>query len=104
MNRSLSSTRAIAASSSLRTSASCVAVSNSGTSMSASARAQELEVRPRHQADQLLKGRLRLPAEVALRLGGVPDQVVDLGWAHERGIDDHVALPVAQAGLSEHDP
>ena len=43
------------------------------------------------------KRRPRLPAEVALGLRRVADQVVDLGGAHERRVDRHVALEVAEA-------
>ena len=64
---------------------------------------QQLEVRARHQPDQLLEARLRLPAQVALGLRCVADQVVDLGRAHERRVDRDVALEVAQPGLVEGD-
>jgi hypothetical protein len=43
--------------------------------------AEPLQIRPRHQPDQLLEGRLRLPAQLALGLAVVADQVVDLGGA-----------------------
>src|ERR1700682_1953207 len=68
---------------------------------SRSARPQHLEIRAGHQADQLLEGRLRLPAEVALRLGGIADQMVDLRRSHERRVDHDVPLEVSEAGLVE---
>ena len=80
-----------------------VEVSNSGTAMRAQRGASSSRSGARHQPDQLLEARLRLPAEVALGLGRVADQVVDLGRAHERGVDRDVLLEVAEAGLVEGD-
>ena len=64
---------------------------------------EQLEIGPGHEADQLLEARLGLPAEVALGLGGVADEVVHLGRAHERGVDLDVLLVVAETGLVEGD-
>ena len=59
--------------------------------------AERLEVRARHEPDELLEARLRLPAELRLGLRRVADQLVDLGGAQERRVDAHVALPVVDA-------
>src|SRR3954469_13242499 len=63
---------------------------------------QEVEVGADHQADQLLEVRLRLPAELALGLGRVADEQVDLGRALERVVDPHARLPL-EPDLVERD-
>ena len=45
-----------------------------------------------HQPDQLLEARPRLPPEIFTRLGGVPDQVIHLGGAHQRLVEHDSAV------------
>src|SRR5437588_12473187 len=103
MKRSESSARSMAARNSSRSGARGVAASNRGTLIALSARRERLEVCAGHQPDQFLEARLGLPAEVPARLGRVSDQVVDLGGPHERWVDSHVLLEVAEPGLVEGD-
>src|SRR4051794_10568702 len=63
---------------------------------------EERHVGVDHQPDQLLERRVRLPAKLALGLGGVADEQVYLGRALELVVDDDVVLPV-QPRLVERD-
>src|SRR5580700_3043185 len=47
------------------------------------------EISRHHLLDQLRKARLRLPAELLVRLAGVADQEVDFSRAEIHGIDAH---------------
>ena len=53
-----------------------------------------------HQLRQLDKLRLRLPAELGLRLGGVADEQVHFGVPQERRVEHDVLLPV-EAGVAK---
>src|SRR3954451_15084563 len=55
---------------------------------------QQVEVRARHQADELLEVRRRLPAEHRARLARVPDQQVNFGRPLEGVVDHDVLFPV----------
>src|SRR5262245_28780766 len=68
----------------------------------ASAPPQTVEVRADHHLDERGESDLRPPAERALRLARVPDQVIDLGGAQQLGIDANVVLPPEPDG-SERD-
>ena len=59
-----------------------------------------LEVGVHHHAHEPREVHLGLPAQLRLRLGGVAEQVVHFGGAHEGGVGDHVILPV-QAHVGE---
>src|ERR1700756_2956580 len=45
-----------------------------------------------HFLDELRKARLRLPAELLLRLAGIADQKIDLGGPEIDGVDPHHGL------------
>jgi hypothetical protein len=56
-----------------------------------------------HHRDQLGEADPGLPAERGLGLGGVPDELVDLGRAHESLVLTHVRLPVVDADPGERE-
>src|SRR5918992_2721439 len=64
---------------------------------------EELEVCIDHQTDHLFKACARLPTELLPRLGGVADQMLDLGRTQEAGIDPHVPIGI-QPDVVEGDP
>src|SRR5918992_4369898 len=64
---------------------------------------EELEVCIDHQTDHLLEAGARLPTELLPRLGGVADQMLDLGRTQEAGIDPHVPIGI-QPDVVEGDP
>ena len=80
-----------------------VEVSNSGTPIGAQRAAsssRSARVISRISSSKLVCG---FQPRSRSALDGVADQVVDLGRAHERRVDRHVPLEVAQAGLVEGD-
>src|SRR5919106_2167305 len=64
---------------------------------------EEREVCIDHQTDHLFKACARLPTELLPRLGGVADQMLDLGRTQEAGIDPDVPIGI-QPDVVEGDP
>src|SRR5450631_4448486 len=55
--------------------------------------AELLEVRVDHHRDELGEADLEFPAQLPAGLGGVAQERVDLGGAHEGGVEHDVFLP-----------